>query len=80
MVRVCVSNVEVCWGYYLDYLKRTKQENNKSLTIWDFKEWVKDELYECPNCGEIVLKDDLEHSPTNTDVVCCECIDNGYYE
>lgn len=72
-------NVQMLWELYEEHLKEIKEENNKNLRFCDFKHWVEEELYECPNCSEIVFKDDLRHSADNTDDVCDECITNGYY-
>ena len=47
------------------------------------EEIEEEELYECPNCGELKTEDELEllHETFNTDEVCDDCIlECGYYE
>lgn len=45
-----------------------------------FVSWCENELYECPNCSLPILKEKINYDDFNTDLVCEECIENGYYE
>jgi hypothetical protein len=77
------KNLKECWEYYMDYRKYFIQRYYSDVQPQDFLDWCYEELYECPNCGQIVLKDEQTHmhEPTNSDNVCDDCIENGgYYE
>lgn len=76
-------NVQECWEWYEMYKEKFRTENYSDASYQEFVEWCYEELYECPNCGAIVLKDEQYHlhSELNQDVVCDECIEvGGYYE
>lgn len=77
------KNLQECWDYYMDYRNYFKKIFYSDKEPKDFLEWCYEELYECPNCGYVVLKDDQTnmHEPWNADNVCDDCIENGgYYE
>ena len=72
-----------CWSYYKDYRKYFITKYYSDAQPQDFLDWCYEELYECPNCGEVVLKDEQTHmhEPLNSDNVCDWCIEEGdYYE
>lgn len=76
-------NLKECWEYYKEYREEFRKNNYSDKEPQDFLDWCYEELYECPNCGEIVLKDDQTRmcDPFNADNVCDDCIENGgYYE
>lgn len=76
-------NLKECWDYYKEYREEFRKNNYSDKEPQDFLDWCYEELYECPNCGEIVLKDDQTRmcDPLNADNVCDDCIENGgYYE
>lgn len=82
-MEVNINNVKDCWELYEAYKEEFRKENYSDASYDDFENWCLNELYECPNCGEIVLKDEQSHlnEPYNCDNVCDECIEvNGYYE
>ena len=82
-MEVNINNVKDCWELYEAYKEEFRKENYSDASYDDFENWCLNELYECPNCGEIVLKDEQLHlnEPYNCDNVCDECIEvNGYYE
>lgn len=77
------KNLEECWEYYKEYRETFRKNNYSDAEPQDFLDWCYEELYECPNCGVIVLKDEQGHmnESYNCDNVCDECIEvNGYYE
>lgn len=76
-------NLKECWEYYKEYRENFFKENYSDTKIQDFLDWCYDNLYECPNCGDIVLLDEQTRmcDPLNPDNVCDDCIENGgYYE
>lgn len=78
-VKLDENNVLEIWPIFEEQMK---EKNIELLNYKDFEEWCYEELYECPNCKNIVLKDEQTHmfEPTNADNVCDECIEvNGYY-
>lgn len=82
--KVNENNVLECWKYYEEYMEEYRKTHYSDDTNYDeFVNWCENELMECPNCNEIVKKDDQEllWETFNTDQVCDWCIEsNGYYE
>ena len=78
---IICKNLYSCWKYYEEYYQKFKIKNYSDINPQDFIEWCYEELYECPNCGDIVLKDEQTrmHEPLNPDNVCDDCIENGDY-
>ena len=78
------NNVIECYKIFEDYVDEHKEEFETEYIDYDFfVDWCYEELYKCPNCGNIVFKDDQTRmcDPFNCDNVCDECIEvNGYYE
>lgn len=77
------KNLKECWEYYKEYRETFRKNNYSDIEPQDFLDWCYEELYECPNCGCIVLKDEQTRmcDPFNSDNVCDDCIENGgYYE
>jgi len=83
-VKVNIDNVKECWGYYETYMEEYRKTHYSDDTNYDeFVDWCYENLYQCPNCDCIVLKDDQTrmYDPFNSDNVCDDCIENGgYYE
>lgn len=83
-VKVNVDNVQTCWEYYEDYMNEYRKTHYSDDTSYeDFVDWCYEELYECPNCKEIVLKDEQMRmcDPNNADNVCDYCIEElDYYD
>ena len=80
---VISNNLRECWEYYMEYREYFVKRYYSDVDPKDFIEWCEDELYKCPNCDQIVLRDDQTriHDPHNSDGVCDDCIENGgYYE
>ena len=76
-------NLKECWELYKEYLEEFRKTHYSDAIPMDFVDYCSDELYECPNCGEIVIKDDQEklYYDFNSDDVCDDCIEcGGYYE
>lgn len=76
-------NLNECWEYYKEYREEFIKENYSDVEPQDFLEWCYEELYECPNCYQVVKKDNQTrmHEPLNPDNVCDYCIEEGgYYE
>lgn len=74
-------NLKECWELYTTYVEKFKKENYSNQKPMDFVDFCEDELTICPNCGEVVLKDDIPTNAYNCDEVCVYCIrDDGYYE
>lgn len=78
---IICRNLKECWEYYMDYRKYFIQRYYSDNEPQDFLDWCYEELYECPNCGCIVLKDEQTrmHDPLNPDNVCDDCIETGDY-
>ena len=78
---VVKKNLKECWEYYLDYREHFIKRYYSDVEPKDFLEWCYEELYQCPNCDCVVLKDDQlrMHEPLNPDNVCDDCIENGGY-
>ena len=76
------KNLKECWEYYVDYRKHFIQRYYSDVEPQDFLDWCYEELYECPNCNCVVLKDDQRymHEPRNCDNVCDNCVEDGYYD
>ena len=77
------ENLQECWEYYYEYRENFFKENYSDTKIQDFLDWCFDNLYQCPNCGDIVLKDEQSRlwDQLNADNVCDDCIEcGGYYE
>ena len=70
-----------CWEFYKDYLEEFRKAHFSDAIPMDFIEYCEEELYQCPNCGEIVIKDNQErlHNDLNPDKVCDWCVEDGYY-
>ena len=82
---VTVDNVQTCWKYYEDYMEEYRKNHYSDDTNYDeFINWCANELYKCPACGSILLKDEectRLNEPFNSDAVCDYCIDEaGYYD
>lgn len=75
------ENLKECWEYYCDYRKYFVKRYYSDKEPQDFLDWCYEELYQCPNCGNVVLKDDQTQmcNPGNCDNVCDDCIENGGY-
>lgn len=74
------DNLQECWEYYKEYRKYFIQRYYSDNEPQDFLKWCFEELYQCPNCEAIVLKDEqswLNH-PLNSENVCDECMEDGY--
>lgn len=77
------KNLKECWEYYKEYRDNFIKTHYSNAEVQDFLDWCYEELYQCPNCECVVLKDDQlrMHEPLNPDNVCDDCIENGgYYE
>lgn len=82
-IDVINDNLKDCWDYYMDYRNHFIKRYYSDVDPLDFIEWCEDELYKCPNCDNIVLRDEQYrlNAPGNSDGVCDDCIENGgYYE
>ena len=80
--KVTVDNVQECWKYYEEYMEEYRKNHYSDDTNYDeFVNWCENELMECPNCGEIVLKDEQDHlnEPYNPENVCNYCIEELDY-
>lgn len=80
---VISNNLRECWEYYEGYREYFIKRYYSDVNPKDFIEWCESELYKCPNCDQIVLRDDQTElsNPGNSDRVCDDCIENGgYYE
>ena len=65
----------------IKYAKLLIKYNSLELEKERLENIIKDELTICPNCGEVVLKDDIPSNAYNCDEVCVYCInESGYYE
>ena len=83
MIDIIDRNLKECWELYRNYLEEFRKKNYSDAIPEDFVEWCEDELYECPNCGQVVIKDSQErlNSDFNSDKVCDDCIEcGGYYD
>lgn len=83
MIDIIDKNLKECWEYYKDYLEEFRKKNYSDAIPKDFVEWCEDELYVCPNCGQVVIKDNQDKldSDFNSDKVCDDCIEwGGYYD
>lgn len=72
------NNVKECWKYYEAYMEEYRKTHySDDVDYDDFVYWCENELMECPNCGEIVLKDRQDHlnEPYNPENVCNDCIE-----
>lgn len=80
--KVTINNVKECWKYYEEYMEDYRKNHYSDDTNYDeFVNWCENELMECPNCGEIVLKDEQDHlnETYNPENVCNYCIEElGY--
>lgn len=79
------NNVKECWDYYEEYKEQERKINKhfKEASYDDFADWSLNNLYQCPNCKEIVIESEQLYliEPTNSDSVCDECIENlDYYD
>ena len=77
------KNLDECWSFYKDYLNECKKKYFSDYKAADFIVWCEEELWLCPNCHEVVVKDDQGKlwNDSNTDHVCDACIEElGYYE
>lgn len=76
---VNVDNVKECWKYYEEYMEEYRKTHYSDDVNYDeFVNWCENELFQCPNCDEILRKEDQEHLD-NLNGVCDQCIINGYY-
>ena len=77
------ENLKECWSWYTDYLGQFTLTHYSDQKPMDFVEYCENELYQCPNCGQIVAIDEqfYDNEPFNCDNVCDDCIrELGYYE
>ena len=83
-MKVTVDNVKECWELYEIYMEEYRKTHySDDINYDDFVDWCENELYQCPSCGNVVLKDEQTQmcKPYNSDNVCDDCIENGgYYE
>ena len=79
--KVSIDNVKECWQYYEEYKEEENKLHYSDTNYQEFESWCKENLMECPNCGDIVLKDEQEHlnEPYNPDNVCDWCIEELDY-
>lgn len=80
--KVTINNVKECWKYYEEYMEDYRKNHYSDDTNYDeFVNWCENELMKCPNCGEIVLKDEQDHlnEPYNPENVCNYCIEELDY-
>ena len=77
------NNVIECYKYYVEYKENERKHNKycKEASYDDFVDWSLNNLYQCPNCKEIVLEDEQEwlNDPINSDHVCDDCIEIREY-
>ena len=79
---ITIDNVKRCWELYEIYMEEYRKTHySDNVDYDDFVDWCENELYECPNCGEIVRKDEQEHLfiNGNYDGVCDDCIEELDY-
>jgi hypothetical protein len=76
-MKVTVDNVKECFEYYEGYVEEHKKKYYASVNYQDFISWCEDNLIECPACGMVVLKENVNQ---DLDGVCEDCVENGYYE
>lgn len=79
------NNVIECFKFYEEYKENERKTNPEceDASYDDFVDWSLNNLYQCPNCKEIVLESEQTHldEPYNSDSVCDECIENlDYYD
>lgn len=79
--KVNENNVQECWKYYEKYKENENKTHYSDTNYQEFESWCEDNLMECSNCGDIVLKDEQEHlyEPYNPDNVCDWCIEELDY-
>lgn len=80
---VTKDNIKECYEYYEAYKEEFNKTHYSDAVCEEFIAWSEENLMKCPNCGEIVLKDEQEHlyQAYNSDNVCDWCIENlEYYE
>ena len=75
------KNLKECWEYYKEYRQEFAKTHYSDAQPQDFLDWCYEELYECPNCREVVLIDEQLHlnEPYNCDNVCDYCIEELDY-
>lgn len=78
-MKVDYENVQECWKHYEEYIERHKELYYSNVQVEDFVQWVEENLEQCPNCGNIVLKEEIEND-SDFDGVCEQCRTDGYYE
>ena len=73
------NNVRECYKYYEEYKEQERKYNKycEDASYDDFVNWSLNNLYQCPNCKEIVIESEQLHliEPTNSDSVCDECVE-----
>ena len=82
---VTTANVVQCWKCYEHYMEEYRKTHYSDDKNYDeFVSWCENELYECPGCGRILIKDEectRLFEPFNSDDVCDYCIyEAGYYD
>jgi len=80
-IEIIDKNLKDCWEYYKDYLEKFRKTHYSDAIHKDFIEWCEEELYQCPNCGMVVIKDEQMrlYDDYNCDNVCDDCIEEGGY-
>lgn len=79
---VTTDNVQTCFEYYEEYKENLRTIQYSDASYEEFINWSENNLMECPNCHEIVLKDEQYYlnNETNNDNVCDYCVEElDYY-
>lgn len=79
---VTTDNVQTCFEYYEEYKENLRTIQYSDASYEEFVEWCEDNLMQCRNCDEIVLKDEQYHllDDINCDSVCDYCVEElNYY-
>lgn len=82
-MKITKDNVKECWILYEEYLADYKKNHySDDHDYEEFVSWCEENLYICPNCENIVLKDDQGwlDDPRNSEGVCDYCIEDGFYD
>lgn len=81
MIEINTRNVMELWDLYECYKEDFYKTHYSDVKCYDFEDFVDNEVVRCSNCGEYVLKDNLDHSELAlNDKICEYCITFGYGE